>query len=192
MYLYLYLYIYIYIYIYNCVALSELHSSLQVRALKSDISRLRNSESAAATVRSKERSLKELEPGGEKHFARPFTARAKFAFRFPPAPRCSKEVIELEGVAHGYDGRTLFKDIDLCIERGDRIAIIGISICLHTHIYRCVCIYIYIYMNIYMYIFISMYLHVKICIVLTICSLLCRMSLSAFIADMLSGTKSMS
>ena len=34
-------------------------------------------------------------------------------------------MIELEDVAHGYGGSTLFKDIDLCIERGDRVAVIG-------------------------------------------------------------------
>jgi ATPase subunit of ABC transporter with duplicated ATPase domains len=97
----------------------------EIRAIKGDISRLRNTESAAVTVRAKERALKDMEPGGPKHVPRPFTAKARFAFRFPPAPRCSKEVIELEGVSHGYNGGTLFKDIELCIERGDRIAIIG-------------------------------------------------------------------
>ena len=38
---------------------------------------------------------------------------------------CVLQVITLEGVAHGYKKATLFKDIDLCIERGDRIAILG-------------------------------------------------------------------
>jgi len=97
----------------------------EIKALKADISRLRNNEAAAATVRAKERALAELQPGGEKHMPKPFTARARFGFRFPPAPRCSKELIELEGVEHGYGGSTLFSDVDLCIERGDRIAIIG-------------------------------------------------------------------
>ncbi|EOD15967.1 hypothetical protein EMIHUDRAFT_464368 [Emiliania huxleyi CCMP1516] len=97
----------------------------EIKALKADVSRLRNNEAAAATVRAKERALAELQPGGDKHMPKPFTARARFGFRFPPAPRCSKELIELEGVEHGYGGSTLFSDVDLCIERGDRIAIIG-------------------------------------------------------------------
>jgi len=97
----------------------------EIKALKADVSRLRNNEAAAATVRAKERALAELQPGGDKHMPKPFTARASFGFRFPPAPRCSKELIELEGVEHGYGGSTLFSDVDLCIERGDRIAIIG-------------------------------------------------------------------
>ena len=41
-----------------------------------------------------------------------------------PGSRCAPEVIALEGVAHGY-GSSTFSDIDLCIERGDRIAILG-------------------------------------------------------------------
>ena len=98
----------------------------EVRALKNEINKLRPlGESAAGAIRTKERSLAELEEGGAKHVPRPFVDKKKFSFRFPPSPRCSQEVIELEGLAHGYGGSTLFKDIDLCIERGDRIAILG-------------------------------------------------------------------
>jgi ATPase subunit of ABC transporter with duplicated ATPase domains len=34
-------------------------------------------------------------------------------------------VIELEGLSHGYKDSTLFKDVELTIDRGDRIAILG-------------------------------------------------------------------
>ena len=74
---------------------------------------------------SQERQLKELSPGGAEHVPRPFVDKKKFSFRFPPSPRCSQEVIELEDVAHGYKDQDLFSEIDLCIERGDRIAILG-------------------------------------------------------------------
>jgi ABC-type hemin transport system ATPase subunit len=33
--------------------------------------------------------------------------------------------VRIEGLTHGYNGRTLFKDADLVIERGERVAIIG-------------------------------------------------------------------
>ncbi len=33
--------------------------------------------------------------------------------------------VRIEGLTHGYDGRTLFKDADLTIERGQRVAVIG-------------------------------------------------------------------
>lgn len=34
-------------------------------------------------------------------------------------------MIELDGLSHGYHDSTLFRDINLGIERGDRIAILG-------------------------------------------------------------------
>ena len=51
-------------------------------------------QSAAQSVRQKERSLKELEPGGASHVSRPFVDKKKFSFRFPPCPRCAPEVID--------------------------------------------------------------------------------------------------
>jgi len=97
----------------------------EIKALKGEINKLRPIESAAASVRQKERQLKELEPGGALHSPRPFVDKKKFQFRFPPCPRCAPEVIELEGIKHGYGDSTLFSDVELCIERGDRIAILG-------------------------------------------------------------------
>jgi len=77
------------------------------------------------TARQKERQLKEMLEGGADHVPRPYVDKKKFRFRFPPAPRSGKEVIAIEGVSHGYGGTTLFRDVDLLIERGDRIAILG-------------------------------------------------------------------
>ena len=109
-------------------ALQQKNHDLQqkeIKALKSEINKLRPIESAAQSVKQKERQLKAMEQGGPDHIPRPFVDKKKFNFRFPPSPRCAPEVIELENVAHGYGGSTLFSDIDLCIERGDRIAILG-------------------------------------------------------------------
>jgi ATPase subunit of ABC transporter with duplicated ATPase domains len=97
----------------------------QIRELKQEISQLGAIESQAVTARQKERQLKEIDEGGPEHVPRPFVDKKKFSFRFPPAPRSGKEVIAIEGVSHGYGDTTLFRDVDLLIERGDRIAIIG-------------------------------------------------------------------
>jgi len=97
----------------------------EIKALKGEINKLSKLESAAASVRQKERQLAAMAPGGSEHVSRPFVDKKKFSFRFPPCPRCSPEVIELESIAHGYGDSTLFSDIDLCIEKGDRIAILG-------------------------------------------------------------------
>ena len=96
-----------------------------IRALKNEISKLGAIEGQAVTARQKERQLKEIAEGGPDHVSRPFVDKKKFNFRFPPAPRSGKEVIAIDGVTHGYGATTLFRDVDLLIERGDRIAILG-------------------------------------------------------------------
>ena len=96
-----------------------------IKELKGEIRKLEKLDSATASRNQKERQLKEMLEGGSEYIRKPYMAKAKFRFRFPPAPRCSLEVLELKEVTHGYGKSTLFKDIDLCIERGDRIAILG-------------------------------------------------------------------
>ena len=39
--------------------------------------------------------------------------------------RAGRVVLELEGVSFGYDGETLLKDVDLVVERGERVALLG-------------------------------------------------------------------
>jgi ATP-binding cassette subfamily F protein 3 len=52
-----------------------------------------------------------------------------FKFRFPDAPRLSPEVAEIRKLSHAYrNGETenkLFKEVDLFVEKGDRIAVVG-------------------------------------------------------------------
>jgi len=97
----------------------------EIKALKAQIRTLLKDQSSSASRNQKERQLKELLEGGSEHIRKPYTQGAKFRFRFPPAPRCSPEVLELAEVSHGYGKSTLFKDIDLVIDRGDRLAILG-------------------------------------------------------------------
>eukprot|EP00887_Chlorella_sp_A99_P000425 scaffold17.g425.t1 len=47
------------------------------------------------------------------------------AFTFPPVERMGQVAARVEGLTHGYAGRTLFKNANLTIERGERVAIIG-------------------------------------------------------------------
>lgn len=50
-----------------------------------------------------------------------------FRFRFPPAPRSSvsEELVTANRVKHGYNGRLLFEDVHLIVEKGERIAFLG-------------------------------------------------------------------
>lgn len=58
----------------------------------------------------------------------PFVGKP-FRFRFPDAPRLSPEVAEIVGVSHAYRSdqtvNRLFEDVDLMIEKGDRISVVG-------------------------------------------------------------------
>ncbi len=46
-------------------------------------------------------------------------------FRFPPAPRSGTVVVETEGLTKRFDDLTVFENIDLIIERGEKVAFIG-------------------------------------------------------------------
>jgi ATP-binding cassette subfamily F protein 3 len=52
-----------------------------------------------------------------------------FKFRFPDAPRLSPEVAQVTGMSHKYSNdvsnNRLFEDVELFIEKGDRIAVVG-------------------------------------------------------------------
>ncbi len=49
----------------------------------------------------------------------------KVAFGFPEPPRSSRVVIELSDATVGYDGVPLLTDIDLVVERGQKLALVG-------------------------------------------------------------------
>ncbi|MEQ8964019.1 MAG: ATP-binding cassette domain-containing protein, partial [Coleofasciculus sp. C2-GNP5-27] len=46
-------------------------------------------------------------------------------FRFPPAPRSGREVVNIKDLVHTYDDKILFLGAELLVERGDRIAFLG-------------------------------------------------------------------
>ena len=47
-------------------------------------------------------------------------------FRFPDAPRSSQIVAQVRGLTHGYDEKTLFQNVNLQIDRSERVAMIGL------------------------------------------------------------------
>jgi ATP-binding cassette subfamily F protein 3 len=46
-------------------------------------------------------------------------------FRFPPAPRSGKVVIHAQGVGKSYGEKVIFKDVEIEIERGQKVALVG-------------------------------------------------------------------
>ena len=95
----------------------------KIKADKDFINRFRAG-SNAAQAKSRERALEKL-LSGDDYVQRPPSQGRALNFRFPTPPRCADEVAVLDEVSHGYDGKTLFEDVSLIIDRGDKIAIIG-------------------------------------------------------------------
>lgn len=79
-------------------------------------------------VKQREAKLEKLVKS-EDYVKRPPFVGKPFRFRFPDAPRLSPEVAEIKGMSHAYRNEQtqnrLFDDVDLFIQKGDRIAIVG-------------------------------------------------------------------
>jgi ATP-binding cassette subfamily F protein 3 len=83
------------------------------------VDRFRAKASKARQVKSKEKVLERMERVEVKNDQR------AIRFRFPPAPRSSQLVIELEGVHKAYGGQRVFGGLDLRIDRGEKLALVG-------------------------------------------------------------------
>ncbi|KXZ43852.1 hypothetical protein GPECTOR_79g131 [Gonium pectorale] len=55
---------------------------------------------------------------------KPFVPKKK-SFTFPTVEKMGQKVLTISGLTHGYPGRPLFKNCNLEITKGDRVAIIG-------------------------------------------------------------------
>lgn len=80
----------------------------------------------AAQVKSREKALDKL-VSGDDFVKQPPNVGRPFRFRFPPAPRSSagEEVLLANGISHGYNGRKLFENINLVVDKSNRIAFLG-------------------------------------------------------------------
>ncbi|CAM9204206.1 unnamed protein product [Ectocarpus sp. 8 AP-2014] len=80
----------------------------------------------AAQVKSRQKALDKL-IASDDFVKQPPNMGKPFRFRFPPAPRMSgsEEVVSANGVSHGYNGRRLFGNVNLVVEKGERIAFLG-------------------------------------------------------------------
>jgi len=84
------------------------------------IDRFRQVGSKAAQVQSRIKFLEKL-PRIEK----PRAPRKPFKFSFPQPPRSNQKVIDLQKVGQSYGEKRIYKDLDLTVERGDKIVLVG-------------------------------------------------------------------
>ena len=84
------------------------------------IDRFRQIGSKAAQVQSRIKFLEKLE-----RVEKPRAPRKPFKFTFPQPPRSNQKVMELIKVGQAYGEKRIYQNLDLTIERGDRIVLVG-------------------------------------------------------------------
>ncbi|MCL4847403.1 MAG: ATP-binding cassette domain-containing protein [Acidobacteria bacterium] len=91
----------------------------EVARIKLFIDRFRYKATKAAQVQSRVKMLEKVVPVD----VPPERKRVRFAF--PPCAKSGRTVLELRHVRKAYDGKVVFRDLTLHVERGDRIALVG-------------------------------------------------------------------
>lgn len=84
------------------------------------IERFRYKNTKAVQVQSRVKMLEKLE-----RILPPEAEEGEIHFRFPPAPRSGRVVMELEGITKSYGDNLVLKDIDFAVERGEKVAFLG-------------------------------------------------------------------
>lgn len=84
------------------------------------VDRFRASATRSTQAKSREKQLDKVE-----RIEAPTADVRSLHFRFPPAPRSGREVVEIRELTHTYGDKILFLGAELLIERGDRVAFLG-------------------------------------------------------------------
>ena len=93
----------------------------EIQKEKEFINRFRSNIKKAAMVQSRIKALDKME------IVKPEAEEKKIYFRFPPSPPASQKVVELEEMSKAYGENRVFDGLDLRIEKGDRIAVVGVN-----------------------------------------------------------------
>ena len=93
----------------------------EIARQKEFINRFRSNIKKASMVKSREKALAKLD------IIEVDREEKKIFFRFQPPPPSSHKVVKLEGLHKAYGDNVIFRDFDLEISHGDRIAIVGVN-----------------------------------------------------------------
>jgi len=85
------------------------------------ITRFRAKSTKAKQVQSRAKQLEKLE-----RIELSETERT-IHFSFPPAAPSGRDVLQLSGVNKAFDGKQVFKDVTLDLQRGDKLAVVGVN-----------------------------------------------------------------
>ena len=91
----------------------------EVQKMEEFISRFRYKADKAALVQSRMKQLDKIE-----RIVLP-PERKQIRFKFPDAPKSGRIVMELKGVTKAYGSNVILDGIDLAVEKGERVALVG-------------------------------------------------------------------
>ena len=92
----------------------------EIERVQEFIDRFRSVTSKAAQVQSRVKQLEKLE-----RLPKPIAPRKVFKFNFPQPKRSNQKVIELENIHMAYGDKVIYDNLELTIERGDRMVLVG-------------------------------------------------------------------
>jgi len=91
----------------------------EVARIQGFVARFRAKASKARQAQSRLKALERMETIAPAHIDSPFR------FAFPELGRLAHPLLRLEGVDAGYDGRMVFRGVDLALAPGDRVGLLG-------------------------------------------------------------------
>ncbi len=93
----------------------------KIKAAMQFVDRFRYKATKARQVQSRLKALSKIER------VAPEEQEEAVRFDFPVPPSPGRVLLKLEGIGKAYGGLTVFKDLSLTIERGDRMAFLGVN-----------------------------------------------------------------
>lgn len=93
----------------------------EIERIQEFIDKFRGVGSKASQVNERMKMVDKLK--GE--LVKPVAQRKVFKFNFPQPPRSNQIVAELENITQGYGDKIIYHNLDLTVERGDRICLVG-------------------------------------------------------------------
>jgi len=93
----------------------------EIARQKEFINRFRSNQKKASMVQSRLKQLDKIE------IVEPEREEKKIFFRFPEPPPASHKVVDLKGIHKAYGDIKVFRGLDLHLDRGDRIAVVGVN-----------------------------------------------------------------
>ena len=93
----------------------------EIQRQKDFINRFRSNVKKASMVQSRIKALEKME------LVEREPEEKKIYLRFPPSPPASNRVVTIEGLCKSYDENVIFDGLDLRIEKGERMAIVGVN-----------------------------------------------------------------